>query len=263
MMNFTLDLREPARAEARAWALRFEHVSPDLRRGALGTWSGRMANEYGSAEVFEGLAEQLAEAGGRAQDVEILRGFAEEERRHGVLCGAVVEALGGQACADQRMPHRSELPRHREVEPLVAVARNLISVCCLSETVAVSLITAERLGMSPGPLRDLLTSILADEVGHGRFGWRWLAEHLPWLSRASKRRLCAWLPAALAHVEAHEIAHLRPGQPLDGGAELGLCDAEAAQALFYDTVRTVILPRLEALGLPVETGWSQQGAARH
>ncbi|MFN3202940.1 MAG: ferritin-like domain-containing protein [Bradymonadia bacterium] len=259
-MNITLDLRAPAQATARHCGLDFEDLQPALRRAALATWRGRMMNEYGSCAVFEGLADQLEAAGGRASDVEILKGFAQEEREHGVLCGAVVEALGGAALGDQPLPTADEMPAHAGLDPLEAVARNIISVCCLSETVAVSLITAERLGMPEGPLRRLLTRILSDEVGHGRFGWRWLAEHLPWMSAESRARLGEWLPMALRHLEAYEVAHLQPGPSLTDGHMLGLCDGEAAQALFYDTVRTVILPRLEALGLPPVNDWAEAPA---
>ena len=36
---------------------------PSLRDMALGTWRGRMVNEYGSSRVFEALAVQLDAAG--------------------------------------------------------------------------------------------------------------------------------------------------------------------------------------------------------
>ena len=54
----------------------------------------------------------------------------------------------------------------------------MLSICCLSETVAVSLIGAERIEMPDGELRELLTKIYADEVrpDHCRAGatsWRW------------------------------------------------------------------------------------------
>ena len=48
----------------------------------------------------------------------------------------------------------------------------------MSETVAVSLIGAERLEMPEGPLRELLTTIYADECAHANFGWRLLGDLL-------------------------------------------------------------------------------------
>ncbi|MGH7282463.1 MAG: hypothetical protein ACRELY_13130 [Polyangiaceae bacterium] len=82
----TLSLRKPARRHA----LTVPDL-PSLREAAIATWRARMVNEHGSARVFEGLARQVARAG---LDHEEVARFADEERRHGILCGAVVEALG-------------------------------------------------------------------------------------------------------------------------------------------------------------------------
>ena len=162
-----VDLRQAARtAETRALAgppcCRTSPRAPSAP-GAAG-----MVNEHTSATVFEHLAAEVGGAWLDAALVDECRGFADEERRHGVLCGAVVEALGGEAQVDR--PVVATFPEHADVSRLEAVVRNLASISCLSETVAVALIGAERLEMPEGPLRELLTSIYADEVGHARFG---------------------------------------------------------------------------------------------
>src|SRR4051812_34285924 len=95
----TLDLRR----EARQHMPQVECL-PSLQQAAIFTWRGRMINEHGSANVFEGLAIQLEAAGVAQKIVAECRGFADEERRHGVLCGAVVEALGGEAQAEIKAP---------------------------------------------------------------------------------------------------------------------------------------------------------------
>lgn len=129
-MTTTLDLRDEARKNMPAIA-----DLPHLREAAIGTWTGRMINEHSSARVFDGLAKQFAEAG-VDEVVDEVRGFANEERRHGVLCGAVVEALGGQARAE--IPDGDPYPQHEDASgPLEAALRNMLSICCLSETVAV------------------------------------------------------------------------------------------------------------------------------
>jgi len=223
------------------------NVSPEqLRRMAVTTWKGRMINEYQSHGVFLVLAERLAEVGVSAVDVARCREFAAEERNHGVLCGAVVEALGGQASA--YTPDTAPMPRHAGVDPLEAVLRDLLSICCLSETVAVALIGAERLEMPAGPLRDLLTRIYADECGHANFGWRLLPTLLP-DDAAMKQRLGDYLATALAHLEAHELAHIPDREAPAGGEMLGLCSGVDSRRLFYATVEQVILPGLRSHGL--------------
>lgn len=251
----TLDLRTHAQA------LR-PHVPdlPHLYDAAIATWKARMVNEHGSARVFDAIAEQLAQAGFDRSVVEQCRGFAGEERMHGALCGAVVEALGGEAVA---VPlDEVPIPTHDDVSPLEAVLRNLISVSCLSETIAVSLIGAERVEMPEGALHDLLTRIFSDEVGHARFGWRIVHAEVPRLDDAARRRLSLYLRVAFGHLEQHELAHLPVGAcPPQGGEALGLCSGSAARELFFATVDTVIIPQLEAIGLEARRAWDTRLAA--
>ncbi len=247
----TLDLR----AEARRARPEVPNV-PALRDAAIATWRGRMINEHASARVFDGLAVQFAAAGMHDAAFEV-RGFAAEERRHGVLCGAVVEALGGEARAE--IPDGAEYPLHADAQTLLEAAlRNMLSICCLSETVAVSLIGAERIEMPSGELRDLLTSIYADEVGHSRFGWRTLARVAKTLDRGTKERLADYLEVAFAHLVEHELAHLpETSRPPEEGVVYGLCSGSDARALFFDTVEQVIVPGLEAHGIPARRAWSR------
>jgi hypothetical protein len=207
-----------------------------------------MVNEYMSSRVFDALAGQMKAAGYASADVAECKRFAEEECRHGVLCGAVVEALDGRAVA--HVEERRALPEHADVSPGEAVLRNLLSISCLSETVAVSLIAAEWAVMPEGPLRALLTRIWSDEIGHARFGWRILKDRVPGLRSDERARLGAYLGVALAHLERHELAHLHvESSPPPEGAALGLCDGKEARKLYYETVDEVIVPRLRTLGV--------------
>jgi hypothetical protein len=250
-----LDLREASRGMMPRIA-----YDPALAPAGRRTWSARMLNEYGSSVVFASLAEQLARAGFDAEEVAACREFAEEEKRHGILCGAVVEALGG--AARETLPDRPDFPLHDDVAPLEGVLRNLLSVSCLSETVAVALIGAERLEMPEGELRELLTSIYADEVGHARFGWKVVSERVPALDAAARSRLSRYLRVAFGHLEEHELRHLPVGCSFPPeGAALGLCDGSDARVLFYETVNEVIVPQLEALGLSADDAWRRRHVA--
>jgi hypothetical protein len=256
-----LDLRRPARI----FAPRVD-APEHLRAAAIATWHGRMINEYASSRVFTALAGQLACAGFEEDADEALQ-FAEEERRHGVLCGAVVEALGGEARGT--LFEAPRFPEHRDAPPRAAVTRNVISICCMSETVAVALIGAERLEMpetieakprasSDGgrggeaprvknELRALLTRIWADEIGHARFGWRFLERMSRSLTREERDAIRAYLPIAFAHLESHEHAHLPPRDAPKGGESLGLCSGLDARVLLRETIDEVIAPRIQSL----------------
>lgn len=246
-----LDLHD----EARALAVSVPAL-PHLYAPARATWLGRMVNEHASARVFEGLALQMEEADLDPTLVESCLTFAKEERTHGALCGAVVEALGGRAEAPAR---RDEpFPKHGKVGAIEGVLRNVLSISCLSETVAVSLIGAERLEMPAGPLRDLLTRIWADEIGHARFGWKLVPALLVRPTARERARLSVYLAVAFAHLERHELAHLSLVRPPPEGAALGLCSGVDARALFYATVLEVIVPRLDALGLRASSAWANR-----
>jgi hypothetical protein len=246
-----LDLREPARAA------RITLDDPgELRTSAVATWRGRMVNEHESALVFEGLSIQLAAAG-----LPDCGHFADEERRHGVLCGAVVESLGGEARA--WVEAYPAYPEHADAEPLEAALRNVLAVCCLSETVAVALIGAERLEMPKGPLHELLSSIYADEVGHSNFGWRLLHRVAPDLPQPLRERLGAYLRVAFRHLEVHELGHLPlDATPPEEGAAFGLCSGADARVLFYETVEQIIVPGLERLGVPADAAWNERAPER-
>jgi hypothetical protein len=253
----TLDLREAARAELESRGLSISAPSnPQVRAAAVSTWLGRMVNETVSARVFTAVADQLREAGFADSVVQEWSSFAAEERRHGVVCGAVVEALGGHAVADvESHPELASLPgvpRHPDTSARASALRNVMSISAFSETVAVSLIGAERLQMPPGPLRDRLTEIWADEIGHANAGWRLLRDELGADSEgALARDLLEYLPVAVDDLLRHELEHL----PADftappGGERYGLCDGREARRLFTDTLQRVIAPALGQLLSP-------------
>lgn len=251
-----LDLRAHAKAHAPSLP-----ALPHLQASALATWRGRMINEHSSAVVFEALAKQLADAGFENAIVEECRSFADEERRHGVLCGAVVESLGGKATFES--PSQRPSPEHPAASRREAALRNLLSVCCLSETVAVALIGAERLQMPDGELRSLLTRIYADEVGHARFGWRLLPELVASLSPQELCEVNAYLAVAFAALESHELRHLNPAAaPPPEGCQLGLCNGQDARRLFYATVTDVIVTGLERHGLAAAKAWAERATHR-
>jgi hypothetical protein len=250
MSEGTLDLR--ARARANAPAIEPGALAPSV----IATWRGRMVNEYGSSHVFAGLAEQLAALGGRDDEAAQCERFAAEEREHGVLCGAVVEAAGGAAQASISAPQT--LPDHADTTPRAAAVRNAISICCMSETIAVALIGAERLEMPEGPLRELLERIWADEIGHARFGWRYVARELAELTADERAAIERYLPVAFGHLEAHELAHIPLREWPAEGAAYGLCDGGDARTLFYETVDEVIVPQLTALGLSAAAAWQNR-----
>src|SRR6185369_951358 len=96
-----------------------------------------------------------------------------------------------------------------------------------------------------------------------RFGWGLLHAAAPALDIAARRRLGDYLSVAFAHVEEHELSHLPiTGPQPEGADDVGVCDGGEARELFYATVREVIVPRLEALGIPAGRAWRARRCVR-
>jgi len=252
-----IDLRDEGRADAAQLG-----VIPELSRAdrdaAIATWKGRMVNETISSRVFAGLVPQMLRAGIQPRWIAPIADAVVEELRHGRECAAVVHALGGDPYAE--IPTLAELPEHEDAPAVEAVMRNVMSISCLSETVAVALIGAERLRAGPETIRDALGRILADEVRHARTGWELIANLAPEIDDEIRARLNRYLVVAFRHLVAHELAHLPVGAaPSEQAAEVGVCDGDEARIIFFDTVHNVIIPRLEALGFAAQDAWSQAG----
>jgi len=221
-------------------------LSAKERHLAIETWRGRMLNEHASSRIFAGLLPQLMAANIDPKRQAEVAEMIVDELRHARQCGAVVEALG--ATPSGELPDLPPVPDHSNVSALEALLRNVLSICCLSETVAVALINAERLQLGETALGEVLKKILADEVSHARFGWS-LLEDLE-LDQGLKDRLSVYLFTALAHLEEHELAHLSPvPAPSAAAVAAGVCDGSLARQIFHDTVNQVILPRLKQHGL--------------
>lgn len=253
-MSFLLDLTEAA--QAHRVELPDVELAP-LEQGLVeATWRARMVNEHVSARVYGVLLGQSMEAGLPAGRQSELLDFAQEELDHARRCAGVVASLGAEPVATvESLP---EVPRHQDVDPQENFLRNLISVCCLAETVATALISAEREHLRASPLEPVLTHILGDEVGHARFGWRLLEESS--LNAETNARLGRYLPVAFEHLERHELNHLAPTTPPASAMRLGACDGAEAREIFYRCVEEVIVPRLEQHNLPAEQAWAERAS---
>lgn len=258
-MSAVLDLRR--QAAAAGLQLTEVQLTDADRARAIGTWRGRMVNEHVSARVFASLVPQMMAASLDPDWQAEALTMAQDELRHGRQCAAVVAALGGEAVAE--LPALAAVPAHEDAAPLEAFLRNLLSISCLSETVAVALIRAEHEEVAPPEMRATLGAILADEVRHARFGWRVLRELGP-LPADLRERLGEYLVVALHHLREHELSHLPVAHPpTEEAASVGVCDGRDARSLFFETVDAVILPGLEAHGLPARAAWRASHALAH
>lgn len=241
-----LDLRAGAAAER--LALPDLALSDEEREAAIAEWRGRMVNEHVSARVFAALIPQLMRAGIEPAVQDDVAAMISQELRHGRLCAAVVEALGGAAVAP--MPELPEVPAHEDAAPLEAVLRNVLVVSCLNETVAVALLETGRQLAGPPAIERVMTAILRDEVQHARLGWRLAGRLLPRIDAATRARLDDYLVVAFRQLlERHYVPESFDLGGRIAAPSVGVDDAREASRLFVEVVTGVIVPGLEAHGL--------------
>ena len=242
--------RQPGEVLAGDW-------SPQAVALARANWRRRMVHEHQSSAVFSGLLPQLIEAEAPLEYKTAALRYAMDELRHATLCGEIVEHLGGTAEVEADLTVQP-LPPHLDCPPRERALRNVLFTS-LCETVSVALLSEERDRTTEPFVGRVLRQLSGDEVGHARLGWLYLAHSLPRLDAAGRERLVAYLSVALGHLEAEMLRAMPPGdlpQPLVQEAQqLGFTASSTARSLLYDTLREVIIPQLEAAGLPAQQAW--------
>ena len=230
---------------------------PAVVAAAIRTWRGRMLHEHLSAAVFSRLLPQLIEAEA-AVDVKmcVLR-MAMDELHHSMLCAEVVRGLGGEPAAPAELA-TEPLPAHDGVSPRERALRNVLFVGCLSETVALAMLSEEHELATEPFVKRVLAQLVADELTHAKLGWSYVAETWPTLDAAARTRTAAYLPVALAHLATKWAELIRAAGTssleLDAGLRaLGITPARDAHELFDATLRTAILPRFAEMGLAPST----------
>lgn len=219
------------------------------RQRAIAGWRARMLNEHVSARVFAALVSQMMNAGIPAARQEAVATMICDELRHGRMCAAVVLALGGTPVID--LPSLPPVPEHRDAPPLEGLLRNVLSISCLSETVAVAMLTAERTWTHP-LLDDILKAILADEIRHARLGWSLLDDLYGQLTPNLCDRLSDYLAPAFALLRQ---THLPGHDDFTAEEDITATPLSEPQSIFFDTVRDVIIPQLENHGFRAQRAW--------
>lgn len=231
---------------------------------ARSLWARRLVQEHQSATVFSRLLPQLIEAGAPLEFKTTLLRMSMDELHHAAICGRVLEALGALPEVQTDLA-TAALPEHADVSPIERAVRNVMFVCCLSETYAVAITAEERQQAREPIVQRAIERIHSDESLHARFGWLYLAHALPQFSAEAIMRTNAYLRVAFRYLEEKELAAmpLEQGFPavlLEECAALGVSSTADARELFFQTIEDVIVPGLSKLGLDAEFAWTQRGA---
>jgi hypothetical protein len=249
-----LDLRREAARAPLGWidAARVDEADVAAART---NWRERMVSEHASARVFAALVAPMMRAGFPAAEVRRVAAMAQQELDHGLLCARVLAALGAPPVAE--LPRLDDVPSHDDASPLEAVLRNVISIGCCSETVAVALVATEREQAGTPELRGVLDAILRDEIKHSRFGWRLLGRVAADLPTATRDALGEYLVDVFEHQIAFHSPFLAMPCASDAGVAIGAPDGQSNWIVFLETMTTIVVPGLERCGLPTRDAWRE------
>ncbi|MFT7521441.1 MAG: hypothetical protein ACI9MC_003592, partial [Kiritimatiellia bacterium] len=198
--------------------------------------------EYTSAAVFARMVHWMIQVGMPAELLTKGLQVVQEELDHARLSDEVRVTLGGKdepIPLDVRSLNPSEAPEGVVASLVDATVHHL----CLGETLAVPLFAAMRERTTHPAVVPLLTRILSDEAGHGRWGWGVLDVLLEIDGPGVRDRVSRRLPDDLV---AFSLAYgqPRPSEPLTA-RELacGMIPPTLYATLHDATIRDTILPR--------------------
>lgn len=228
-------------------------------------WAVRAVAEYRSMIVFSELIARFAEMRLPLEVTTAASRLLQDEARHTELCARAAEGLGGNegaelAAEDLRLG-RDALPAH------LFVARWTASMFCVGESASVGILEALAAHTTDPCLRVVVGTLLRDEILHDRFGWALARLVFPRLTEGEREWLGADLALSFAHYDQIHAGASRKGDealpeaPPPAGPNLGVPSREAAARAFYDRIDRVILPSLDALGLPAYEAWALRAEA--
>lgn len=225
---------------------------PAVRRAVASLWVFRASGELEAAARFRRLSAELARAEASEGVVAMAASAAEDEMRHHGLCAALASSYGLSVEAEPRVaiPVGDTTLSLRD-----RVLAEVVSLCCISETIATTVLTASMEAARAEDIRDAVHAILKDEVEHSRLGWAHLAGERS-LGRGAF--LAAWIPRMLEAGIPQDL--FDAGAPLEDDAELqeyGCLSKARLRSIFCETLEQVVFPGFEMLGVdPAQArGW--------
>jgi hypothetical protein len=247
--------------------------APKVRRAAAVQWAGRASAEHGSVHQFSILTHALCNL---RVELSLLGGLARlitDEVRHAELCAEMAVACypeGRQAepaifdWAPPRAPWADPPPLGDDPMPLRTWAAEAILVaCCIGETLSRPMLEAIAVVATEPTAVAVARQILRDEHLHAAFGWESLQHLLDGLDAPARARLVARMTRAFGGVEAttaggiaiEQVAGRQLQIEASAAPNLGTLTGEQYAMIFFATMESEVLPKLEAIGLPAFEAW--------
>jgi rubrerythrin len=232
-------------------------VSRESRPIVAATFADRVAGEREARARFLRLAIELEATGAERAVIDLARRAADDEQRHAIAFAAWAGELG--RATDPYAPFDAPRVGRVDLPDTERVLLEVVSLCCLAETVATAVLGAALDTVEVPLVKDRLHEILKDEVRHAKLGWAHLASQ-----RAQKRGagIAAALPAVLE--AGVPLARLQTSVwPL--APELGLLPKTTLLDLLRGVLADVVFPGFERYDVdtaPARAWAYERGLAR-
>jgi hypothetical protein len=222
----------------------------DLRKAAAWEWRCRHHFERDAMARFARLSESLQSEGANEQVVAMACKAAKDEERHAELCCDLVRYLGAVA------PENVAAAGAKVAPPGLSAREQLlyevVAMSCVTETLSCALLGGLIELAKDQHIKEVMQSILRDEIGHSRLGWAYLADRA---THGPQNFISDHLPAMLAGTVSDELFDEREAHPMEEALNgLGALSRKERLSIFDESMNAIVFPGLERFNVDTSHG---------
>jgi hypothetical protein len=217
-------------------------------------WAFRASVEEQDALRFERLSHEVSGFDARSPVVEMLHKAAQDEQRHAEHCWRLTAFFGGQGRTEKPMVPKKLSPA--SLGPRQSTLYEMMATCCVAETESLATLTS-LVPTCNADIQAVLRELARDEVRHAQMGWAHVSREIS-VHQIDARFLGPLVPLMLEGTATPALFAPAESAWADDEAigAFGVLTHSQKRSIFVSTLREVIIPGLEALG--IESGAAQQ-----
>ncbi len=175
--DLALTLRDPSTLSDEQLLL--NDLDTEARAALIDFWERRADGECTTGRALQHVSDDLSALNAPAMLIEMANVAVSDERRHTEWCLRMSARVGGKSRFEARVLGDKPLAFSGMAPRENRVLRALFAGC-ISETIALHVLRESQQDIESAALRSVNRQHMAEEVGHGRLGWAFLA----WLSES-------------------------------------------------------------------------------
>lgn len=213
-------------------------LSRDARQALTKLWEQAALSEHASILSFSKFSLDLASLGAPPALLEKSYAAAQDEIRHAQMCTTLANVYRGQAMAPGPLPICFE-----PAASLAEFTKETIDAGCIGETLATIRATARLKYATDPSVRQVLTTIVADESKHAELAWETVRWALEIGGSDLRQEVMAWLDRPERFIPQPKSF----ANPIEGVAAHGLIPGSIVRQYLLQGVNEVIVPSTRLL----------------